>query len=93
MRRKQRVSADTLHRVAAAHHVRSRMHGRRAIAAVVKLQRDLTSTRGAGDADVDWLLQLLLLLLPATSAGTLAATPATGHATTIATGPCATHRF
>ena len=40
------------------------MHGRRAIAAVVKLQRDLTSTRGAGDADVDWLLQLLMLLLP-----------------------------
>lgn len=40
------------------------MHGRRAIAAVAMLQRDLTSTRGAGDADVDWLLQLLLLLLP-----------------------------
>jgi len=48
------------------------MHGRRAIAAVAMLQRDLTPTRGAGDADVDWLLQLLLLLLPSPGGGHLA---------------------
>ena len=49
--------------MAATHNVRSRLHGRRATAAVGRLQRDLTSTRGFADADAGWLLQLLLMLL------------------------------
>ena len=70
-RRKQRVSADTLHRVAAAHHVRGRMHGRRTTAVAVVLtaclHRDLTCptdpVRAAGaDGLLTGQLQILMLL-------------------------------
>ena len=69
-RRMQRVSADTLPRVAAAILVRGRLHGRRATAVAVVLtvwlHRELAfPTDPVGAADAEGLLtgQLLLLML------------------------------